>query len=655
MKKSLITALLVPYLLAGCQVPQAHQNQAGKDSTVNQRSTSPLEMTSFAVNNNISGKVAFPVKHQQQPYWLLTSEEQGILLTDEQGQTISHYAGNMEILDWRDNVNLDGKKVGLIATVSKESGQVLILALNWHNQQFSLLTTITPTAAIETLCWYTMPQGHTGLFMADEQGKVSQRIVVDNHQQRISDVVLRDFVGVPEVKSCAVDDKRDALYLVESNIGVWRYSADPEAELRRELIAVTGDFGQLEGEVSSVNVLDNGTLLVSTPEQQGLWIVDPEQTKAATFYPLKQAHAVESAIARSNEQGLHIGLFDDKTGGYYHTKLDITLPKGAATHQLFSQVQAVAETTPVSTSGDAADDPAIWLNKAQPEQSRILATNKKRGLMVHDLQGKVLQQLDIGRVNNVDLRYAFRHNGQTFDIVAASNRTNQSISLFAIDALSGEVSWLSNIATDLGDPYGLCMYQADERYYVFINDTDGRFQQYLLTSANGKVSGTLVREFKVASQPEGCVVDDNSGQLYFGEEAVGIWQVSAMPTKSMPALIAPLSDIFVADVEGIAIYHMNKQRFLIASSQGNNSYAVFALEQNNRYLGSFQIAMNLSARIDGASETDGLDIVSVSLGQAFPQGLLVVQDGHNVMPSDTQNFKLVNGSALAGLIQDWLK
>jgi 3-phytase len=123
----------------------------------------------------------------------------------------------------------------------------------------------------------------------------------------------------------------------------------------------------------------------------------------------------------------------------------------------------------------------------------------------------------------------------------------------------------------------------------------------------------------------------------------------------MQVLIAPLADTFVADIEGLAIYHMHKQRYLIASSQGNNSFAVFALEDNNRYLGSFQIAMDLDKMIDGVSETDGIEIVSMPLGQQFTQGLMVAQDGHNVMPSDTQNFKLVSGSVIANLIQDWIK
>lgn len=651
MKTTIGGLILLSGVLAGCT---ANQQTISTDKTTTKTETMQLSLQDFAVNQNIAGKVAFPIRHQQQSYWLLTSETEGLLLTDVSGKTISQFAGNFELLDRRTNVDVAGKKLDLIATVDKENGLVKIVALDWQTQQFSLLSTFSHPAGVETVCWYTMPQGHSSLFIADDQAQVTQRIIVDGNSHQLSDVVLRNFVGVPEVKSCAVDEQNHSLYLVESNIGVWRYDADPEAELVRQLVIATGDFGPLEGELTSVNVLPNGALLLSTPEQQGLWLVNPQQAKNAAFYALPSNTAIENAIALQQNDGLMLGLYDDESGNYYHSKLEVPLAPVLTQTKPFAQLPADGETTPVASAGDAADDPAIWVNRQHPEESRILATNKKRGLMVHDLQGKVLQQLDLGRVNNVDLRYGFQLKGRSFDIAAASNRTNKSISLFAIEPDSGKVSFVNDIATDLNDVYGLCMYQAKDQYYVFINDTDGRFQQYQLQAQQEKISGKLVREFKVASQPEGCVTDDINGQLYFGEEARGIWQVPALATKSMPRLIAEVGEEFVADVEGMSIYHLNSQRFLVASSQGNNSYGVFALDDNNRYLGSFQIAMNLAKKIDGASETDGLDIVSVPLGSEFPQGLLVVQDGHNVMPSDKQNFKLLSGTKLAEFIQNAL-
>ena len=51
--------------------------------------------------------------------------------------------------------------------------------------------------------------------------------------------------------------------------------------------------------------------------------------------------------------------------------------------------------------------------------------------------------------------------------------------------------------------------------------------------------------------------------------------------------------------------------------------------------------LNAAAGIDGASETDGLEVTAVNLGGPWNQGLLVVQDGRKRMPEQTQNFKFV--------------
>ena len=52
--------------------------------------------------------------------------------------------------------------------------------------------------------------------------------------------------------------------------------------------------------------------------------------------------------------------------------------------------------------------------------------------------------------------------------------------------------------------------------------------------------------------------------------------------------------------------------------------------------------MNISEGVDGVSETDGLDVTSTPLSPDFPGGLLVVQDGRNLMPDQPQNFKFVS-------------
>ncbi|MDU0355402.1 phytase [Paraglaciecola aquimarina] len=650
--KVMSLCFVVTAILMACQT-SSYTAEGGSGSSQLVASTTELSITS---GQQGAAKSAMPVTYQQQQFWLLTSETEGIRLVDSTGHILSTFAGNMELVDWRDNIQIAAQNYGLIATVDNNLGQVLILALDWQNKQLSLLHTLGKTSAqIETLCWYKKPQGHLSLFTADAVGMIEQRIIVDRNRHLLVDESVHQFIGAPQTKSCAVDDVSGALYVVEENIGVWRYAADPESELARELVTAVMPFGPLAGEVTHVDVLENGELLVSTPEQQGVWHIANTEQATATFIQLAGTEKPEVVHAHDNSTGLVLGVVDDESGVYLHSQVTFDVTPRAPSSNPIQNITAYAQTKPVDAYGDAADDPAIWLNVAKPEQSRILGTNKKQGLMLYDLQGQLLQQLNVGRVNNVDLRYGFKLGNNTFDLAAASNRSSNSISLFSIHSDSGELAFLSDIATDLGDVYGLCMYQDKEQYYVFINDTAGRYQQYLLVTVDNKIEGKLVREFQVPSQPEGCVADDASQQLYYGEESTGIWQVTAQPVAMPAKLIATTSETFVADVEGMEIYQMDGKRYLVASSQGNNSYGVFALEQDNRYLGSFRIDMDLQARVDGVSETDGLAITSQALGANLPDGLLVVQDGRNRLPVAPQNFKLVDGKWIKQLLNQWLQ
>ena len=260
-----------------------------------------------------------------------------------------------------------------------------------------------------------------------------------------------------------------------------------------------------------------------------------------------------------------------------------------------------------------------------------------------------------GKMNNVDLRAGYRLGGRDIVLVTASDRTHKSIAIYALDTASGA---LSNIAdgvqpTGLSDPYGQCMYRSKNgRTYVFISDPDGLVRQWeLLPTRAGKVRARQVRDIKFGSQTEGCVVDDAAGALYVAEEDIGLWRVTADPVKSAK----PVAVDTVAgnpklkdDMEGIGLYDLGVGRgYLIVSSQGNNSYAVYRREGDNAYLGSFSVMADPAKGIDGISETDGLDVSSANLGPGFEHGAMIAQDGRNMLPVENQNFKFVSWSEIA--------
>ena len=85
----------------------------------------------------------------------------------------------------------------------------------------------------------------------------------------------------------------------------------------------------------------------------------------------------------------------------------------------------------------------------------------------------------------------------------------------------------------------------------------------------------------------------------------------------------------------------------MVSSQGNDSYLLLDAEPPYALKGAFRVGLNGDLGIDGASETDGLEVTSANLGGPWSQGLLVVQDGRKRMPESTQNFKLVPWADIA--------
>lgn len=317
-------------------------------------------------------------------------------------------------------------------------------------------------------------------------------------------------------------------------------------------------------------------------------------------------------------------------------------------------VQASAQTDTVKGQGDAADDPAIWVHPRNTSRSLVLGTDKKRGLAVYDLRGKERQFLPVGRINNVDLRQNLRYGPRSFDLAAATQRDENSIVLFGVTP-KGQVSELARLPTELNDIYGVCTGRnADGQLDVFANDKDGRLLQLRVQNPSGKPgawTAQVVRRTQLASQPEGCVVDESTQSLFVGEEKHGVWRISLKPGDSgQPELVVPVGGALHADVEGLAIYHGKQGHYLVVSSQGNDSYLVLDAVAPYTLRGAFRVGINAQAGIDGTSETDGLAVTSAALGGPYGEGLLVVQDGHKRLPQGTQNFKLIPWSAVAKVV-----
>ncbi|MFG2195200.1 phytase [Streptomyces sp. NPDC048639] len=184
------------------------------------------------------------------------------------------------------------------------------------------------------------------------------------------------------------------------------------------------------------------------------------------------------------------------------------------------------------------------------------------------------------------------------------------------------------------------------------------------------------------AQVEGMAVDLEERVLYAAQEDVGLWRIDLDDEKfDTPELFDRVREYGVpwtydsaeeecvidtahdpgyggkhlrADAEGVTVYHAGDGKgYVLSSSQGDNTFAVYGRSGRNPYLGAFEIAGGPAA--DGVQHSDGSTVVNVPLGRSYPKGLLVTHDGE-AEPADgdreTTNFKFVRWDAVASAFPD---
>ena len=192
-----------------------------------------------------------------------------------------------------------------------------------------------------------------------------------------------------------------------------------------------------------------------------------------------------------------------------------------------------------------------------------------------------------------------------------------------------------------------------EQWFFRITEFAPRLLANLDDPAKMDWSATTVATMRLASQPEGCVVDEPGRQLFVGEEKRGLWRVALDADGRLgdAALILPVGETLHADVEGMAVHRSAQGAWLVVSSQGDDSYVLLDADAPHAVKGRFRVGLNPARGIDAASETDGLDVSAAALGGEYGQGLLVVQDGHKRWPMGRQNFKLVPWQAVMRAVE----
>ena len=314
------------------------------------------------------------------------------------------------------------------------------------------------------------------------------------------------------------------------------------------------------------------------------------------------------------------------------------------------RVAARAETDPGGGVSDRADDVCIWVGTNEHSNARVVATDKKASISVYDGSGRRLQQRTDGKLHNVDIRHRVRIGTGRADVVVATGSIPGGIRLYTIGGDDGRLEpiRLSDHDVDFHGE-GLCLSydRSAEKLEAFVSERSGSMLRLNLEfDDDGNVTPTVVGRLDFDTAVEGCVVDEDHKRLYVAAETQGILRLPLDKPDPATAIFADTTWFghVAKDVEGLAIYDAGHgEGYLIASSQGSSSYAVYGRGGDNPYVTTFTIGAG--EQVDAVWHGSGIGVSSQSLSAPYEGGMFVAQDRFTF--DHAENFKMVPWRTIA--------
>ena len=296
-----------------------------------------------------------------------------------------------------------------------------------------------------------------------------------------------------------------------------------------------------------------------------------------------------------------------------------------------------------------SDDPAIWINKKQPNKSLIIGTDKMEhslgGIYSFHLDGKIDTMIvGLDRPNNVDLAYGFILGNDTLDIAVVTERVKAQIRVLSIPSMefidNGGIPVFEDDSENAVMGVGIYKRPSDNAFFVIISrkgnkdNNNDYLYQYQLIEDSLSISAKLVRKFGDFSgqgEIEAIAVDNELGYIYYSDEGHGIRKYYADPSKGNKELAVFGLNNFAEDREGISIYKSDDSKgYILISDQQANEFHVYPREGTSEDPHAHPLLKEI--RVQSIS-SDGSEVTSIKLGEEFQNGLFVSM-------SDNKTFEI---------------
>lgn len=193
-------------------------------------------------------------------------EGQAWIVYDLAGREIQHVKhGPTNNIDLRYDFPLGGKKVTLIT--GKRAGPAA--AGSTAREQTIVMYTMDPETRrlvdvtarpIKTKmsfaygsCMYRSAKtGKYYVIVNSYDGQVEQWELFDHGQGKVGGKLVREFDVGSRTEGCVADDEYGVLYIGEENVGIWKYTAEPDESWnpKRRLVAILGPKGPISDDLN---------------------------------------------------------------------------------------------------------------------------------------------------------------------------------------------------------------------------------------------------------------------------------------------------------------------------------------------------------------------------------------------------------------------
>lgn len=163
--------------------------------------------------------------------------------------------GRMNNVDVREGFMLGGKRVALVAASNRTDKSLALYRVDADTRRLvNVLTAPIPTGLDDPygLCMYrSAKNGAIYVFVNNSEDGLFRQWRIREKRGSVVAERVRDFVVGSQAEGCVADDETGALYVAEEDVGLWRYSAEPNGGSKRVSID-TVENGRLTDDAEGV-------------------------------------------------------------------------------------------------------------------------------------------------------------------------------------------------------------------------------------------------------------------------------------------------------------------------------------------------------------------------------------------------------------------